>query len=141
MLEEIVAYGSLGDSDLLEKIDETLAVFPVYKHCPETVDIVSRQLQSLLKQEKLPGMDAEQLWHFQIRFLNVLEKFYMNNIYILNDEQRNGLLATVCKLLHDPNLEVRQTASIKLTGLIRCSPNESILQLKVTMNWKALCII
>lgn len=69
-------------------------------------------------------------WRIRLDVLPVVQVFFFNQLFILDDGLINELMDTLCDLLQDSSLEVREAAAVTLSGIVRCSQRRSILQLK-----------
>jgi proteasome activator subunit 4 len=66
----------------------------------------------------------------QIPVLNRLQVFYFNQLFTIEDDQVRELLETLCTMLSDSSLEVREAAAASLSGIVRCSQRHAIIYLK-----------
>ncbi|KAG8924341.1 hypothetical protein FRC02_010498 [Tulasnella sp. 418] len=69
-------------------------------------------------------------WRIRLSVLPVLQVFYFRNLLNLPDSCAKRIMDVLLKCLRDENVEVRDTASKTLSGVIRCSQQHSILPLR-----------
>jgi proteasome activator subunit 4 len=84
-----------------------------------TVGDAAMELVTLLKEQSTA-------WQKKIRILLIVQNFFFRNFLIVSIDLKRTLLSTICELITDPNLEVRNLASITLSGVIRCSEWQAV---------------
>lgn len=129
----------VGDADLQNELDIYMQLLPRYLQTTtafshETLAVLVEMLSNT---DQLSFLGSVQAWHFKVRLLNVFQIFCFYHIHYLSDSQREKCLEVICDLIGDANLEVRQAASLALSGLLRCSSLAVVLRIKV----KGLLII
>jgi len=60
-------------------------------------------------------------WHHRLRIMMVIQVFYYRQLFVLSKDERSRLFAVVIVLLNDTQLEVREAASVTLSGMVQCS--------------------
>ncbi|OAV88857.1 hypothetical protein PTTG_08821 [Puccinia triticina 1-1 BBBD Race 1] len=86
--------------------------------------LVDRFLATLL------DLSQARSWKVRLDVLTVLRVFFFHQIYNLSRPQVEEVMESLCKLLEDSNMEVREAAATTLSGIVHCSERESILHLK-----------
>jgi len=56
----------------------------------------------------------------------ILQVFYFHHLHLMTRDTAVLVMESVSELLSDPQIEVRQLASVTLAGLIRCSQRDAI---------------
>ncbi|PVF98837.1 hypothetical protein CPB86DRAFT_757643 [Serendipita vermifera] len=69
-------------------------------------------------------------WRIRLKALPLLQVFYFRQMQLLSDVRVVQILEVVCKCLDDENISVRETAATTLSGILRCSPRQSVITLK-----------
>ncbi|POW12958.1 hypothetical protein PSHT_07915 [Puccinia striiformis] len=78
----------------------------------------------------LVDLSQAKSWKVRLDVLTVLRVFFFHQIYNLSRPQVEEVMESLCKLLEDSNMEVREAAGTTLSGIVHCSERESILHLK-----------
>jgi len=86
--------------------------------------LVDRFLATLL------DLSQDKVWKVRLNVLTVLRVFFFHQLYNLSRPQVEKVMESLCKLLEDSNMEVREAAATTLSGIVHCSERESILHLK-----------
>ncbi|PLW40659.1 hypothetical protein PCANC_01611 [Puccinia coronata f. sp. avenae] len=86
--------------------------------------LVDRFLATLL------DLSQAKSWKVRLDVLTVLRVFFFHQVYNLSRPQVEEVMESLCKLLEDSNMEVREAAATTLSGIVHCSERESILHLK-----------
>jgi len=69
-------------------------------------------------------------WRVRLKALPLLHTWHFRQFPIIPDEKLTQMLEVCCDCLDDEIIEVREMAATTLSGILRCSPRRSILQLK-----------
>ncbi|KAL2915214.1 Proteasome activator BLM10 [Polyrhizophydium stewartii] len=107
------------DADLQERAAQIAQTYPLLHHHSALAARVVEQLLGLLDP---PATSDANRWHVKVRVLPVLQVLFFRHLHLLHDELVAKVLRTVASLLADRQVEVRQLASVTLSGLVRCSP-------------------
>ncbi|GAO52380.1 hypothetical protein SAICODRAFT_114459 [Saitoella complicata NRRL Y-17804] len=62
-------------------------------------------------------------WHHRARVMSIVHVIYFSSFYILSEENKAALRDIIISLLADSQVEVRESASLILTGIVRLSPD------------------
>jgi proteasome activator subunit 4 len=101
-------------------------LFPAFPNSPQnTFEILKIYLQYL----RNPVSNGDS-WHRRKRILPALQIVYFQNLHFLNREQQEEVLDHVHKLLLDSQVEIRQLAANTLSGLVRCSLRDVIINIR-----------
>ncbi|KAI9102563.1 hypothetical protein DFS34DRAFT_609661 [Phlyctochytrium arcticum] len=141
ILPEILQMQVHGDQDLQQHAQAVAQVYASTTHprqlIPETVDMLMQLLSAADKSssavtDEAPSSSLESgvPWQVRWRTLPMLQIFFFRHLFLLSPEVVNQVMEGVAGLLEDAHLEVRQLASVTLSGLIRCSQREAVEVLK-----------
>jgi proteasome activator subunit 4 len=113
--------------DMVENPDTELQTMSasfcnLYSSLLQTSDIILPSVTQIVLVLKSPCE-----WQRKIRVLNFLQAFFFRNFPLLSAELKKNLLTALSDLLENANLEVRNLASISLSGLIRCCERHDII--------------
>ncbi|KNC98256.1 uncharacterized protein SPPG_06655 [Spizellomyces punctatus DAOM BR117] len=114
------------------------AVAQMYANTPHPQEMVPNTVEMLLKAgtegtvtgRDSPSESATKRWQVRWRVLPTLQVFYFRHLFLLDGDVVRRVVESVSRLLEDAQVEVRQLASVTLSGLIRCSQREAVLELK-----------
>jgi proteasome activator subunit 4 len=73
-------------------------------------------------------------WHIRMKALPILQVFFFKHLFLLQSEEVIRIMDVITNLLMDTQIEVRQLASVTLSGLVRCSQRDAIHVLKEKYN-------
>ncbi len=89
--------------------------------------------------------NPSQSYRIRLRALPSLVVFFYRNLLSIKPDGVNNVMEMLLTCLSDENVEVRMKASEALSGIVRCSQRQSIIQLKVvpvlTTLWIALLTV
>ncbi|GAA5836406.1 hypothetical protein JCM11251_007072, partial [Rhodosporidiobolus azoricus] len=68
-------------------------------------------------------------WRVRLDVLLPLQVFYFHHLFFLSDDLITELMDTLCDLMRDEKLEVREAAANTLSGIVRCSRRSAIASL------------
>ncbi|KAJ3092428.1 hypothetical protein HK102_007439 [Quaeritorhiza haematococci] len=88
------------------------------------------QSSSAMLTTETPPSSTATSWHVKVQILPVLQVFFFRHLFLLKNEVVLEVMNSVSDMLEDPQIEVRQLASVTLSGLIRCSQRGAITQLE-----------
>lgn len=69
-------------------------------------------------------------WHIRMKALPILQVFFFKHLFLLQSSEVIRIMDVITNLLMDTQIEVRQLASVTLSGLVRCSQRDAIHVLK-----------
>jgi proteasome activator subunit 4 len=69
-------------------------------------------------------------WHIRMKALPILQVFFFKHLFLLQSSEVIRIMDVITDLLMDTQIEVRQLASVTLSGLVRCSQRDAIHVLK-----------
>lgn len=73
-------------------------------------------------------------WHIRMKALPILQVFFFKHLFLLQSSEVIRIMDVITNLLMDTQIEVRQLASVTLSGLVRCSQRDAIHVLKDKYN-------
>jgi len=89
-----------------------------------TVGEHTQEDQNQLVFAPLSQLSNNSNWHIRLAILPFLQIASFNNTFLMEEPSRNGVYDLVINLLIDPQIEVRELASVALSSLIRTpAPN------------------
>ncbi|KAI8578771.1 hypothetical protein K450DRAFT_245430 [Umbelopsis ramanniana AG] len=65
-------------------------------------------------------------WHIRMKALPILQVFFFKHLFLLKSSEVIRIMDVITDLLMDTQIEVRQLASVTLSGLVRCSQRDAI---------------
>ncbi|KAJ3050497.1 hypothetical protein HK097_008547 [Rhizophlyctis rosea] len=142
IMPEVFMMQDWEDQDLQKMAQAVAAVYPTLPHPSQMIPQAVQMLLSVLtyngngggEEGRIGGNGGtnarERRWHVKARVLPVLQVFYFKHLHLLEEGLAVEVLETVSGLLRDPQVEVRQLASVTLSGLVRCSQRAAISTLK-----------
>lgn len=120
----ILSMAEFDDQDLQIATGPIISLFAYIPNSQETISGTLSELLNMI-------IDSTKwTWHTKTKVLPVLQVFYFRHLFMLNEEQMKSVTKTVGDLLLDKSQEVRQLASVTLSGLVRCSRRDAIEELK-----------
>ncbi len=111
------------DQDLQLLASTVSKIYPNFPHAPHTISNVLMQMTSTLMNDQIG-------WRPKIHTLPMLQVLFYRHLPLLDKTIEVHVMENIAKLLQDHQVEVREAASVTLSGLIRCSQRDSILRLK-----------
>ena len=124
------------DSDLLEQANETLKLYPHYAAKSTQVEPI---LNILL--QFCTATNPDYTFHFKIRILNILHTFYFKHLMYLSHEGRYAVFNAHIELSNSPSVELRNTASKNLSGILKCSLRSHLPSIAVIYTNQAKYIV
>lgn len=111
------------DQDLQQLSSTVSKIYPNFPHAPHMISDVLIQMTSVL-------MNNQVGWRPKIHTLPMLQVLFYRHLPLLDKTIELHIMESIAGLLQDHQVEVREAASITLSGLIRCSQRDSMLRLK-----------
>ncbi|KAK0534618.1 Proteasome activator BLM10 [Tilletia horrida] len=93
---------------------------------PFTADLIASLVRKLLEVIR----SSHGSWRIRLDVLPILQIVYFRNLFYLKSDVVHEVNELLLELLEDTHLEVREMASLTLSGIIRCSQRGMIRQLK-----------
>lgn len=109
----------IDDQDMQKHAVILAQYYPHFPHAPFFVETVILQLIGML-------LDAEAGWHAKIQVLTIIQVLYYLNLPLMSVSMELKVMDCLSELLNDSQVEVRDSAAVTLSGLIRCSQRKSI---------------
>jgi proteasome activator subunit 4 len=106
--------------DVKEDPELMRLAYHVYRHLPN-IPFRSGEDEAFIRALIRVGKSATS-WHQRLRALVNMQVVYFRRLFLTGPAQRELLFDSVGDMLADPQLEVRDCASVTLAGMIRCSP-------------------
>ncbi|KAG8823710.1 hypothetical protein FRC18_010687 [Serendipita sp. 400] len=69
-------------------------------------------------------------WRIRLKALPLLQVFYFRQMSLISEVRVIQILEVICTCLDDENIVVREMAATTLSGILRCSPRQSVITLK-----------
>ncbi|KXS09674.1 hypothetical protein M427DRAFT_75194 [Gonapodya prolifera JEL478] len=124
MLPQLFLAQDFDDQDLQILATVTLSSFG---RLPQPPWLVTDVLAFLINQ-----ISSSESWHVRSRTLPLLQVVFFQNLFLLTEEQKRNTLQAVSALLTDSQLEVRQLASVTLSGMLRLSSVSTVSAFECT---------
>lgn len=106
--------------DVKEDPELMKLAYHVYRHLPN-LPLREGQDEAIIGKLIDMGQSASS-WHQRLRALINLQVLYFRRLFLTRPDQRQMIFDSVADTLADPQLEVRDAASVTLAGMIRCTP-------------------
>ncbi|KAJ3037851.1 hypothetical protein HDV00_001266 [Rhizophlyctis rosea] len=135
IMPEVFLMQDWEDQDLQKMAQSVASVYPQLPHTRQMIPQAIQMLVSVLRNDSNGSNNGGESattrrWHVKARVLPVLQVFFFKHLHLLSTDLTMVVMDTVSGLLKDPQVEVRQLASVTLSGLIRCSQRDAIDALK-----------
>ncbi|KAI9193627.1 uncharacterized protein BJ171DRAFT_249708 [Polychytrium aggregatum] len=136
LLTEVLYMQDCPDKDLQEQAAQLTQMFAHLPYPSQRVPEMIKHLTQLLVQPRGDaGSEAVHpvgavSWHIKVRALPMLQVFYFKHLFLMRPEAVAMVMEAIYELLMDHQVEVRQLASVTLSGLIRCSQRDAIVDIK-----------
>ncbi|CCA68831.1 hypothetical protein PIIN_02692 [Serendipita indica DSM 11827] len=89
-----------------------------------------REMIAPILHELYKAIQDSPSWRIRLKALPLLQVFYFRQLPLLSDIKVIRILEVVCACLDDENIAVREMAATTLSGILRCSPRQSVITLK-----------
>lgn len=122
----IFDFATIHDHTELSSRARTLLLSKISTHLYTNVNDVCRLVGKLLE----IIVDSKSTWRTQFDALRVLQVVYFHNIFYLDAELVSHVIKTLVDLLSNSHLEVRNSASATLSGIVLCSQRNMIQSLR-----------
>jgi proteasome activator subunit 4 len=109
-----------SDQDLSGIASIVAKIFPNFLHDGYQLNAIFETLTQVCLKKSL------QTWHAKIRVLPILQVLFFRHLFLLSTESKSMMMDTLYKLISDSQVEVRQLASITISGLVQCSERSAI---------------
>ncbi|KAI9330364.1 hypothetical protein DFJ73DRAFT_858866 [Zopfochytrium polystomum] len=127
-IEELYHMTLFDDVDLQASATAVSSILPMSNLPPALLTPVMEKLLSFVRGDSSDISLSN--WHVKVKVLPAVQVLYFYHLNLMSEALRSRVLDTVAGALIDPQIEVRQLASVTLSGLIRCSERKSIADLK-----------
>jgi proteasome activator subunit 4 len=126
LFPEIISMQEIQEEDLQISAKRIYQFyFPLFSFPPSRIhDALSVMLQYLTKST------GNTSWYLKTSILPALQIAFFKNLHLLTKEAQSETLKAVVALLSDSRVEVRQLASVTLSGMVRCSQREVIQSIR-----------
>jgi len=123
LLPEILRMSDLNDSAELQRYSAAvLYVLSAVTPPREFVGVIMDNFINVIK--------SSTSWRIRLNALPTLIVFFYRNLMGMSSGAVSNLMDVLLECLSDENVEVREMASMMLSGVVRCSQRQSILTLK-----------
>ncbi|KAI8894304.1 hypothetical protein BC833DRAFT_605412 [Globomyces pollinis-pini] len=126
--QHMIEMQEYSDPDLSTMASQVSNIYPNFPHSNHQIQLVLKQLLNYC----VDDMDIDELelgqksWHIKTRILPIIQVLFFRHLFSINESIKNDILLVLCRLIQDPQLEVRQLASVTLSGIIRCSERHAV---------------
>jgi proteasome activator subunit 4 len=126
LFPEIISMQEIQEEDLQSSAKRIYQFyFPLFSFPPSFIhEALSTMLQYLTKSSENTS------WYLKTSILPALQIAFFKNLHLLTKEAQSETLKAAVLLLSDSRVEVRQLASVTLSGMVRCSQREVIQSIR-----------